>query len=321
MRRMRPVAWCPGAVSALVAAAHAAQAQAPDTTLRWGVRIVPETVTVGAPVTVRVRVQGPSRWTVRPPAPVDTGGVVEPLDPPVVRDSVRGATRVTDVTWRFLAWRPGTHALPVTTLELAATDGATRALPVRGTIVVASLLPADTALRRPRPPREPMAVPVAWWPRVALVAGLVAALLLAAWGVRRFLARRRDRRVVPPTPREVAVTAFARLAARDLVAAGETRRHVALAGEILRDFLGARLGLPRALATGEALLVAGPAVGAHAEALAECLGRIDRARFATEPLARDDAHAIVAEARRLVEVLDERARSPRATPLALERIG
>ncbi|MCU0618559.1 MAG: hypothetical protein MUF40_01415 [Gemmatimonadaceae bacterium] len=310
------------AVVALARPARTLAAQGTEPPLRIGVRVAPETVTVGRPFTVRVRVDASSRWRVMPPAPVDTGGDVEPLDPALLRDTVVGARRVTDVAWRFLAWRPGAHPIPVPELVVRDSGGAERRLPLRAAVAVRSLLPDDTAQRTPRPAREPIAPAVPWWPRVALVAGLVAALAIV-WGAGRWLlARRRRRRAAAPaTPHEVARAAFERLVARDLLAAGEGRRQVALAGEILRDFLGARLGLPPALATGETLLVAGPAVGAHAEALADLLGRIDRARFARAPLPPDEARAIVAEARRLVDVLDERARSPRATPLALERIG
>ncbi|MCU0626168.1 MAG: DUF58 domain-containing protein [Gemmatimonadaceae bacterium] len=310
---------------ALLLGARTAVAQSADATpptpapVRLGVRLVPETVTVGAPFTVRARVALPATWRVVQPPEPDTGGTVEPLDPPLVRDSVQGGERVTDISWRFLAWQPGTHAVPVASLLLR--DGSvTRELPVQASIVVRSMLPADTARRQPRPARAPIDAPVRWWPRVALAIAVLLLLGILAWVARRVLRARRERAARPRTPLEVADAAFARLVARDLPATGEARRHVALAGEILRDFLGARLGLPASLATGEAMLVSGPAVGVHGEALGEFLARVDRVRFSTDPVSVHEARALVDEARRLARVLDERARSPRATPLALERI-
>lgn len=323
--RVLRVACAVGLCAAQVSRAHAqpSTVQPGDGTseppVRMGVRMMPETVTVGAPFTVRVRVALPSAWRVLQPPTPDTGGIVEPLDPPRLRDTVRGPDRVVDMTWRFLAWEPGAHPLPIASLRLAS-GSRERALTVPGAIVVRSVLPADTALRTPRPARAPFAVPITWWPRVLTGLGVLAALALAVWLARCAWRARRSTRERVRTPREVADEAFERLAARGLPAAGESRRHVALVGEIVRDFLAARLGLPTSLATGEALAVAGPAVGALAEPLAELLGRIDVARFATTPVTREEAERLDGQARRMIAMLDERARSPHATPLAVERI-
>lgn len=284
---------------------------------RLGVRVEPETVTVGMPFTVRARVALPAAWRVAQPATPDTGGVVEPLDPPRVRDSVRAGERVADVTWRFMAWRPGTQPLPLAPLALR-TEGARAALPVTASVIVRSVLPDDSAQRVPRPWREPVAAPRNWWPLIALVAAALALVGLLAWALGRAWRARRARAVTPRTPREVADAALDRLDARDLVALGEPRRAVALAGEIVRDFLAARVGVPVSLATGEALAVAGSVLGVHGEALAEFLARVDAVRFGDAPLDAAGVRALLAEARRLVAVLDERQRSPRATPLALE---
>jgi signal transduction histidine kinase len=106
---------------------------------------------------------------------------------------------------------------------------------------VRSVLPADSALRVPKPAREPIADPGLWWLRWLLLAlALLALIALLIWLARRWWRGRRTE-PTPDVAYAAALAAFERLDRLNLVAAGEPGRHVALAEEIMRDYLAARL--------------------------------------------------------------------------------
>ena len=267
-----------------------AQAQSAADTLtvdngRVTVQVRPETVTVGQPFEVWLRVVPPrGRLAVPPPVP-DTGGIVEPLDPANV--TRRGDTLV--VRYRLLAWQPGVLTVPLAPV-LMRRDSSELSVPVNVRVVVASVLPADSASRIPKPSRDLFPIAARWWEQwwkwmLGLVLALAALYLLHRW-------RSRDRTATAaaPSPFGDAEAAFARLVSRQLLAAGEGGRQVALAGEIVRQYLAAvEPSLPLTLTNAELQRAMARKTSMPLRQLAELLQHVDAVRFSG---ARTDAGVV-----------------------------
>lgn len=208
--------------------------------IRAGMRVRPETVTVGDPFTLLVTLEVPAGATVQWAAIADTAAAVGMRAPARVTSEVLGTTRRETAEYALTAWNVGTLLLGVPDAAVR-TSADVRAVPLRDTrVVVLSVLPGDTSLRVPKPARGlfPRVVPwwELWWPAAAVVGAL--ALLWLTW-------RRRRRRVATriDVPLEVfarAMNDFERLQRMALADLGERGRAVALAVEILRTYLSAR---------------------------------------------------------------------------------
>ncbi|MGZ8414307.1 MAG: hypothetical protein ACXW05_16385 [Gemmatirosa sp.] len=279
--------------------------------VRLGTAITPDTVTVGDPFVVIVRIQAPPGAQVTFPTAPDSGAAVELLDPR--RD--RGAADSGDVTatYRMAAWDVGTLPLRLGDVVVRV-DGVERRVPLTTLGVhVRSVLPADSALRVPKPAREPIADPGLWWLRWLLLAlALLALLALLLWLARRWWRGRRPA-AKPDAAYATALAAFDRLDKLDLVASGEPGRHVALAEEIMREYLAARLPeatpsrtsseLRAALATRDEV--------PHAR-LAGLLETSDLVKFAAWPIGSAPAADAAREARRVVDDVERAIREREA---------
>jgi hypothetical protein len=286
-----------GAVA--LGAARAASAQ---DSLRAGVSVSPDTVAVGDPFVIKVRVQAPAGTLVVFPAPPDTSGPVQARDPRRV-DTVASAAGELDVvaSYRVSAWDVG--SLPLGLADVTVRDaGVDRRVPL-GTyrVFVRSVLPVDSALRTPKPARPPLpdapSVLLRWWPWL-VAAAIVVALL--GWLVSRWWARRRGRRDVDD-PYGRAMRELDRLEALGLIDAGEHGRLVALAADVVRDYLAARLPeAARSLTSTEVRhALAGREEVPH-ERLAALLEFADLVKFAAARIGADAARPAFAEARGVV---------------------
>src|SRR5258705_146056 len=204
--------------------------------VRYGVTKSRDTVTVGEPFEIRVRVRAPADAVIRFPENPDTAGAVQGRDPRtiVVQDTVQSL----DLTaiYHVAAWDVGRQ--PVRIDDVVVTwGGVERSVPIDGVdVFVRTVLPADSALRVPKPPRpifEPMPFP--WWLLWLLLAAIAIGLLY--WWWRRRRQRPRPRVVVDPYVR--AVRELNRIEAMGLVDAGERTRFPALVVEVLRDYIAA----------------------------------------------------------------------------------
>lgn len=271
-----------------------------DSAGRVTFRVLPETVTVGQPFVVSLRaIPRLGRVAVAPPVP-DTGGIVEPLDPAVI--SRRGDTLL--VRYRLIAWEPGVLTIPLAPVQMKR-DSSEMPVPVEIRVVVASVLPADTAQRVPKTARALFAAQVPWWAgwwrwMLALLAALVALYLLHRW-------RSRVSTVTPDvlSPIERAEGAFARLDARQLLAAGEGGRHVTLAAEVLRQYL-ADIEPTMALSlTNAELLTAARVISAMpVRQLAQLLEQTDAVRFSGTNTEAETVRRVSGLARELVRDID-----------------
>jgi len=292
----------------LTALVPGVEAQQPmDTLGRVTARVIPDTVTVGQPFVVSVRAIPPRGRQAVAPAVPDTGGLVEPLDPANV--TRRGDTLI--VRYRLIAWEPGVLTIPLGPV-LMRRDSNEVSVPLDVRVVVASVLPAETAKRVPRTARELFPVSVRWWQRwwqwmLLLLATVTAVYLFERW-------RRRERAPASDVaaPLAVAEVAFARLDARRLLAAGEGGRHVALSAEIVRQYLAmVEPSLALALTNAELLKAVAPIPGMPDHQLARLLDEVDAVRFGGTGVDDATGQRASSMARQLVRDID-RVRSAMA---------
>lgn len=270
-----------------------------------------DTVTVGEPFELRVRVRAPAGSRITFPDNPDSTGTVQARDPRTVvtTDSVDAVDQT--ATYRLAAWDVGLQPVRLGNVSVASESAATSERPVtlaRTQVFVRSVLPADSALRVPKPARplwELRAFP--WW-LLALLLAAIAIGLGIWWWMRR---RRRPRPVVVIDPYVRAQKEFTRLEAMGLLDAGERTRYVALAIEVLRDYLAARY--PGAtLAHTSRELVAALRRERHvpAEQLARVLHEADLAKFAAFSLSEERARHLARDARGIVEHEHKASQAP-----------
>jgi hypothetical protein len=288
-----------------------------------GVQVQPDTVTVGEPFVVTVRVRAPVGAALRFPDGPDTTHVVQAIDPPDV--ATTGDTAAVDQTarYRVAAWDVGTRPIELgpVTLEL---DGEVRELALEPrTVFVRSVLPEDTAQRVPKPARAPWEFPRPWWLPwlVGLIVAAVVGLLLWWWW-----RRRQRRRLVPARlhadPYEDAEARFARVEALRLLEAGERGRHVTLMLDVLRDFLARRYPAASPANTSRELLVslAGERT-VPLDRLAALLHDGDLVKFARRALTEERARALGLESRALVRAVHEASEAEAAARAAAQSGG
>lgn len=287
--------------AATTPAATARPTATPQFPVQLGARIKPDTVTVGQRFVVLLKVRGPVGATIQFPVGVDSAVAASPTAPQVIGspviDSVvdaKGTTR--SAAYRFTAWDVGPQQLGLGNIAVTL-NGRTEYVSLASQVVfVRSVLPLDTTLHKPKPPRPPIVlVPFNWWPWIALLAAILLALL--AYWLYRMWRRRRDR---PLPPFETAEREFARIEAMHLIEAGEPERYVALMTDVLRTYLSARVeGIRRSHTTPELIAAAAP-IHAHAAGLARLLSQADLVKFARQKVSPGDAPALGAEAREIV---------------------
>lgn len=295
--RVRSGALC-GALLTMLAGAAAAQERA----VSAGVSLSKDTVTIGEPFELRVRIRAPAGARIEFPENPDSTGTVQARDPRTViaTDSVEAVDQT--ATYRLAAWDVGIQPVRLGNVTVVTDQARGAGQPVslaRLQVFVRSVLPADSALRVPKPARPLWEVrPFPWWILAALLAALAIGLGIW-WWMRR---RRRPRPAVVIDPYVRAQREFTRLESMGLLDAGERTRFVALVVEVLRDYLAARFsdaGL--ALTSRELVAVMRHHPGVSAEHLARVLHEADLAKFAAFALSEDRARALARDARSIVE--------------------
>ena len=290
-----------------VAALATAGAQTAPGDVRFGTTISADSVTVGDPFVVRVRISVPRGTSVEFPPGPDTTAVVAPLDPRIVRanDSAVVGTVDSVASYRLAAWDVGLQSIDLG-LATIRTAGGTRQLNL-GTlrVFVRSVLPADSALRVPKPARPLFATPGPWWwpwLPILLAAALLGGILWWWWRRRR---RAAGRATIDPF--DLAEREFARVEALGLIEAGERGRFVALMVEVLRDFLAARVDGAHPSLTSSELIDALRRVGAVSTARLEpLLTEADLIKFARRPVSAERARELAHHARAIVRVIGRR---------------
>lgn len=262
-------------------------------------RVTPEAPGIGEPIVVELRVRAPVGSEIRFPALPDSAESVEPLDPRALRDASTASLVDLTAVYRMIAWDTGARVLRFEDIVVRANGAEQRYRVNLPTLRVRSVLPADGASRVPKAGRGPLEVASGWW-RIWLA--LAVLLALAAWGWRAW--RRRHGAVAPPGPDAgvLARDAFDHAAQLGLLEAGEPGRHALTHVAVMRQYLARRF--PEAPASLTPREVAGALVGAEfpvlPERVVDLLVRTEPIAFAAAPVSADEARAIGAEARAIV---------------------
>lgn len=284
---------------AALAAAFLLQAVTLGGRVQSGVTVVPDTVTVGDPFEVRVRVRAPRGATIEFPEAPATGGAVEPLDPVQILPNTDTTATDQIAVYRVAAWDIGARAIGFPDILVRQDVGDRRVRLTDVSVFVRSVLPADSAARVPKPARGVIVFGLPWWFWTVLALAAAALLALVWWLWRR---RRPPSQAIDPF--EQARQAFARVESLGLVAAGERTRHVALMVEVMRDYLAAAVPSAKtSLTSVELLAVLRNDLPGVTKRLASLLAEADLVKFAGKAISAERATSLGREARAATEAV------------------
>jgi hypothetical protein len=284
-----------------------AQVPAPGAKVQAGSVVRPDTVEVGDRFTYSVTVAVPQGARIEWGAITDTAAWVAQM----------GAVRIVDegtkigvhrerAEYTLSAWNIGEQKLgvPDATVRI---DGAVTKIPLGDAkVFVRSVLPADTAQRVPKPARDLFLREVPWWQRwwPALLVLLALALLWWLWRRRR-KAKTGATGPAPLNPFQRAMHEFERLERLHLADAGECGRYVALATDVMRLYLAARVpNAALSLTSAELLLVALEDDRVPRDRFISLLADADGVKFAARAVTPDRARELAAEARGIVTEIE-----------------
>ena len=308
--------------SAAAALPGVARAQRPTRIpVQAGAVVDRDSVTVGDLVHLVVRVRAPRGATVNFPSAVDSLGPVQSLQPPTVRDG-SDTLDYTDrvATYTVAAWDVGVQPIRLGDVLVQTDDDERTVQLTLPSLIVRSVLPADSALRVPKPARPllPVRAPIPWW------WWLLAALAAVAIGLGLWWWHRRRSRSLPPPgdPYGDAEHEFDRIEKLRLVDAGEPGRHAALMTDVLRRYLAERVERATlALTSVELLAAVRGEPGAPYDRLQRLLAAVDAIKFARAPVSPSEARSFGNEAREIVRVEHQHALAVQAAAEAASRQG
>lgn len=274
-----------------------------DLPVQMGYRVNPDTVLIGQPFNLFVKVHAPKGVRFEFPAGPDTvtRNGIRPIE-------LRGEKLVTMLgdtavaLYRLVAWDVGVQPLRFPDVRVTF-EGQERRPPLGGAAVfVRSVLPADTALRVPKPPRPLIVLPVFnWLPWLALLAAAILAGVLW-WAWRRY--RNRPKVLVDPYVR--AQQEFARIEQRRLLEDGWYSDYYAAIVDVAREYLAARVpGVRRSDTTSELLRTMEPRDGVESE-LPRLLERADLVKFARADTPLEEAREAGLALRAIVDHVEAR---------------
>jgi hypothetical protein len=278
--------------------------------VQMGYKVSPDTVIVGQPFNLFVKVVAPKGVRFEFPAGPDTAtqNGVRPIElrgEKIV--SMLGDTAV--ALYHLVAWDVGVQPLRIPDVRVTFA-GEERRPPLGGAAVfVKSVLPADTSLRVPKPPRPLIVLPVFnWWPWLALLAAIIAGVLLW-WAWRRY----KNRPQAPVDPYVRAQRELERIERLGLLESGRGREYLALIVDVAREYLAARIpGVRRSDTTSELLRAMQPRDGVEAE-LPRLLERADLIKFARADISTGEAREAGLAIRAIVDHVEARL-NPESEP-------
>jgi hypothetical protein len=297
----------PIALILMMACVSTASAQKPPFDVKAGVTIAPDTVRIGDPFRVTIGVRAPRGASIEFPKAMDSTASVQSLDPVAVRTSADTTATEQYADYRVAAWDVGSQPIRIAEV-IVRFNGADRRIPIANAVFVRSILPADSAQRKPKPPRALFEfTQFPWWLWALIAAAIIAIGLLVWWWIRR---RRRPPPVAVVDPFARAESEFQRIEALALLDAGERGRYVTLMIEVLRDYLAARYAeAALSLTSTELQRSVGGLPFVPQERLTRLLTEADLIKFARRPVSSERARELGREARSIV-VLEHKASEP-----------
>ena len=286
------------------------QTQPGELAVQMGYRVSPDTVLIGQPFNLFIKVRAPSGVRFEFPAGPDT--TTQNGIRPVELRGEKVVTMLADTAvalYHLAAWDVGVQPLRFPDVRVAFA-GQERRLPLGGALVfVKSVLPADTSLRVPKPPRPLIVLPVFNWLLwlALLAAAIIAALLWWAW--RHY----RNRPKAPVDPYARAQQEFARIEQRRLLEDGNYAGYYARMVDVVREYLAARVpGVRRSNTSSELLRTMKPHDGVKAE-LPRLLERADLVKFARANVSLEEAREAGLALRAIVDHVEARV-NPESEP-------
>jgi hypothetical protein len=302
-------------VSVLAAAVLLLQAAIPqavveDLPVKMGFTVTPDTILIGQPFNLLVKVHAPRGVRFEFPEGPDT--TTENGIRPIELMGARAVTMIGDTAvalYRLAAWDVGAQPLRMADVRISYDRLERRAPLGTASVFVRSVLPEAENLRIPKPARPIIVLPVFnWWPWIALaLAALITGLLWWAW--RRY----RNRPIPPVDPYIRAQREFARIESMALIENGVPRRHLTEMVDVMREYLAARVpGVRRSHTTTE--LLGSMQLGEGPEArLPDLLDRADFIKFAQGNIGGAEAAASGSTAREIVDHVEARV-NPESAP-------
>jgi len=294
----------------LQATLHAQSAGSTGLPVQMGFRVTPDTVLIGQPFSLFIKVVAPKGVRFEFPAGPDTAtqNGIRPIE-------LRGEKIVTMfgdtavALYSLVAWDIGTQPLHIPDVRVMFEGQERRPALGNASVFVKSVLPADTSLRVPKPARPLIVLPVFNWLRwLALLAAIIA-LALAWWAWRRY----RNRPKPPIDPYVRAQQEFAKVEERRLLETGEPEEYVAQMVDVTREYLAARVpAVRRSDTTTELLRSMQPRDGIEAE-LPQLLELADLAKFARADVGEREARDAGAQLRAIVDHVEARL-NPESEP-------
>jgi len=274
--------------------------------VQLGARITPDTVTVGQRFIAVLRVRAPRGATIEFPQEIDSAGSAVPTAPqligkPVMDTVTDSASTTVSAAYRFAAWDIGPQPLGLSDVVVRVGSDTGYVSLAQRSVFVRSVLPADSALRVPKPARPAIQLmPFNWRP--LLLAALAILVATALWRLYIWYRRRQSR---PLDPFSAAEREFARIEAMQLVSAGKGEQHAALMSDVMRAYLAARVPEIEVSHTSSEMLARAGSIHDAARGLGELLWRTDLIKFANNMVDPSEAERLGASAREVVRKVEE----------------
>jgi hypothetical protein len=276
------------------------------------VQVLPDTVLVGQPFTLVLRLRTPTNTIVDFPSAPDSGSIVDSLGPMVRRDSIIGDSLETTVTYPLAAWNIGTQPILLGNINMETPGGRITLSLDSIKVFVRSVLPKDTTKYVPRPPRSIVSMPFdfwatlkKWWPLLVLgILALVGAILGRKYWLRRQLAKRIDR--------DWAESQFEQIEAMHLIEQGSPERYAILMAEVVRGYLTRQFrSIHRSATTTQLANVLRHESAIPANRVQSLFARLDLLKFAAVSLDASEARDIGDESRAVVHTIEDTLRQER----------
>jgi hypothetical protein len=267
------------------------------------VSVSADTVTVGEPFTVKVRVRAPKVATIRFPEVPAAGEGIDPVDPRAIEEGPTGEFLDRTALYTFVAWDVGRRGPALDPVGITIAGREERHAFPAPTVVVRSLLPPDAEREVPKEARPPVRIPGRLWQY--LVAGGAVLGAFIYWLRLRGQRRRQARGRAAPEPWAQAKGAFAALDQLQLAESGEAGRHVIAHVDVLRTYLARRFPEVDVTLDGPAASVALTQLDfpLPVHRVAALLDRDAELRFAHAGVGAEEALALATEAKEIAAQL------------------